>query len=61
MILLIAASWVARITGVANNAGWLLFLKRIKSCQAVVAHAYNPSYSGGRDLEDLGSKSAQGR
>jgi hypothetical protein len=27
----------------------------------VVAHAYNPSYSGGRDLEDLGSKSAQGR
>jgi hypothetical protein len=24
-----------------------------------VAHAYNPSYSGGRDLEDRGSKPAR--
>jgi hypothetical protein len=24
--------------------------------RALVAHAYNPSYSGGRDQEDLGSK-----
>jgi hypothetical protein len=24
-----------------------------------VAHAYNPSYSGGRDQEDCGSKPAQ--
>jgi hypothetical protein len=24
-----------------------------------VAHSYNPSYSGGRDQEDWGSKSAQ--
>jgi hypothetical protein len=27
--------------------------------QAPVAHACNPSYSGGRDQEDLGSKPAQ--
>jgi hypothetical protein len=27
--------------------------------QALVAHAYNPSYSGGRDQEDHGSKPAQ--
>jgi hypothetical protein len=26
---------------------------------ALVAHACNPSYSGGRDQEDLGSKPAQ--
>jgi hypothetical protein len=25
----------------------------------LVAHAYNPSYSGGRDEEDNGSKPAQ--
>jgi hypothetical protein len=28
-------------------------------CWAPVAHACNPSYSGGRDPEDFGSKSAQ--
>jgi hypothetical protein len=33
--------------------------KNIHPCQAPVAHACNPSYSGGRDQEDLGSKSAQ--
>jgi hypothetical protein len=27
--------------------------------QAPVAHAYNPSYSGGRDQEDRASKSAE--
>jgi hypothetical protein len=27
--------------------------------QVPVAHAYNPSYSGGRDLEDRGLKPAQ--
>jgi hypothetical protein len=25
----------------------------------MVAHAYNPSYSGGRDQEDYGSKTVQ--
>jgi hypothetical protein len=29
--------------------------------QAPVAHAYNPSYSGGRDWEDCSSKPTQGR
>jgi hypothetical protein len=29
-----------------------------KSSQVPVAHACNPSYSGGRDQEDLGSKPA---
>jgi hypothetical protein len=27
----------------------------------LVAHAYNPSYSGGRDLENHGSKPALGK
>jgi hypothetical protein len=31
-----------------------------KTCrQALVAHVYNPSYSGGRDQEDHGLRSAQ--
>jgi hypothetical protein len=29
--------------------------------QALVAHAYNPSYSGGRKQEDHGSKPAPGK
>jgi hypothetical protein len=33
--------------------------KIIKAGQAPVAHACNPSYSGGRGLENQGSKSAQ--
>jgi hypothetical protein len=32
---------------------------KIHSCQAPVAHACNPSYSGGRDQEDRGLKPAQ--
>jgi hypothetical protein len=31
--------------------------KITKASQALVAHAYNPSYSGGRDQEVRGSKS----
>jgi hypothetical protein len=27
-------------------------------CQALVAHAYNPSYSGDRNQEDLGFKAS---
>jgi hypothetical protein len=27
--------------------------------QALVAHTFNPSYSGGRDQEDLGSRPVQ--
>jgi hypothetical protein len=34
-------------------------LKMKKCCQALVAHACNPSYSGGRDQEDPVSKPAQ--
>jgi hypothetical protein len=33
-----------------------LFFKKTKRCQALVVHAYNPSYFGGRDQEDCGSK-----
>jgi hypothetical protein len=29
-----------------------------KTSRVLVAHAYNPSYSGGRDQEDHGLKSA---
>jgi hypothetical protein len=31
-----------------------LFNKDIEICQAPVAHAYNPSLSGGKDQEDHG-------
>jgi hypothetical protein len=31
-------------------------LSKINTSQAPVVHAYNPSYSGGRDQEDRGSK-----
>jgi hypothetical protein len=31
-----------------------------KKCQVPVAHTFNPSYSGGRDQEDCGLKTAQG-
>jgi hypothetical protein len=33
--------------------------QELKFCQAPVAHACNPSYSGGRDQEDQGLKPAQ--
>jgi hypothetical protein len=36
-----------------------LILKIMCKGWALVAHAYNPSYSGGRDQKDLGSKPAQ--
>jgi hypothetical protein len=32
-----------------------------KVCWALVAHTYNPSYSGGRDQEDRSSKLALGK
>jgi hypothetical protein len=32
---------------------------KIKNGQVLVAHTYNPSYSGGRDQEDSGSKPDQ--
>jgi hypothetical protein len=32
--------------------------KKLFSSQALVTHACNPSYSGGRDQEDLGLKPA---
>jgi hypothetical protein len=35
--------------------------KFAKLSQALVAHAYNPSYSGGRDQEDRGLKPAWGK
>jgi hypothetical protein len=34
---------------------------RITSCWVLVAHAYNPSYSGGRDQEECSSKPAQAK
>jgi hypothetical protein len=37
---------------------WFIHSKTLGSW-VPVAHAYNPSYSGGRDQEDLGSKPAQ--
>jgi hypothetical protein len=37
---------------------WRL-LEKLKIDQVLVAHTYNPSYSGGRDQETLGSKPDQ--
>jgi hypothetical protein len=34
---------------------------RVHNCWAPVAHAYNPSYSGGRNQEDHSSKPAPGK
>jgi hypothetical protein len=34
------------------------YFKKNEFCQALVAHACTPSYSGGRDQEDCGSKPA---
>jgi hypothetical protein len=31
---------------------------QVQQSQVLVAHAYNPSYSGDRDQEDIGSKPA---
>jgi hypothetical protein len=31
---------------------------KVTSCWAIMAHAYNPSYSGGRDQKDHGSKTS---
>jgi hypothetical protein len=36
------------------------FPKEVIPCQAPLAHAYNPSYSGGRDQEDHSLKPAWG-
>jgi hypothetical protein len=38
-----------------------LFFYNQRTDQVTVAHAYNPSYTGGRDQEDNSSKSAQGK
>jgi hypothetical protein len=38
-----------------------LFVKDIGKSQVPVAHTCNPSYSGGRDQEDPGSKSVLGK
>jgi hypothetical protein len=35
--------------------------KKNKTSWTPLAHTYNPSYSGGRDQEDHGSKSAPGK
>jgi hypothetical protein len=38
---------------------WLLTFLKLEASWALVAHACSPSYSGGRDQEDHGSKPAQ--
>jgi hypothetical protein len=45
------------------NGVHILFLKIYVKNQAkmLVAHAYNPSYSGGRNQEDHGLKPAKGK
>jgi hypothetical protein len=41
-----------------HNLPSLKSLKQEKCCQVLVTYACNPSYSGGRDQEDCGSKPA---
>jgi hypothetical protein len=41
--------------------GWLQWLYKKRKSRTLVAHACNPSYSGGRDQENHGSKQAQGK
>jgi hypothetical protein len=48
------------IVYVANNSLQAFKWKIKILSQVLVAHACNPSYSGGRDQEDPGSKPAQG-
>jgi hypothetical protein len=38
-----------------------MIYKKETTSQVLVAHTCNPSYSGGRDQKDLGSKPAQGK
>jgi hypothetical protein len=47
----------------ANNvsAHDTVYLKRVKMGPALVAHAWNPSYSGGRDQEDGGLEVSLGK
>jgi hypothetical protein len=44
--------------GVASGNSLYITFKSMPNSRALVAHAYNPSYSGGRDQEDHGSKPA---
>jgi hypothetical protein len=39
----------------------LYHFKKLNTCWALVAHTSNPSYSGGSDQEDRGSKPAWAR
>jgi hypothetical protein len=57
-----STSWVAGIIDVKQHA-WRMFLilLRIYLKLGTGAHACNPSYSGGRDQEDRGSKPAQAK
>jgi hypothetical protein len=43
---------------IPDLADLLIFFNILISAQALVAHAYNPSYSGGRDQQHLGSEPA---
>jgi hypothetical protein len=54
-LLLEAKGW----SGDIFNYKRKLIKKEVLLCQVLVAHAYNPSYSGGRDQEDQGSKRAR--
>jgi hypothetical protein len=63
MVLLDPSMWKAKAgeSPVQGQPGLhTLIFKKIKEKkdQAPVAHAYNPSYSGGRDQEDHSSKPA---
>jgi hypothetical protein len=42
-----------------TSQGYIARPSKTKTSQTVMAHTYNPSYSGGSDQQDLGSKPAR--
>jgi hypothetical protein len=65
MIFLISAFCIARITGMSHQlpaSQLLLDLRKKESLTPeAIAHACNPSYLGGRDLEECGLSLAQAK
>jgi hypothetical protein len=52
--------WPSKPKSLNSNPSTTKNKNKKANCQALVAHACNPSYSGGRDQEDCGSRSAWG-
>jgi hypothetical protein len=58
---ILSISWVAGIMGMSHHAQHENTFLKYFNARHPVAHACNSNYSGGRDQEDRGSKSALGK